>query len=183
MPIPAPPARDGVGLPASRNSEPSHNDQGRGSKRTRQGGHTIMTEAPQRLATRPTAHRISRRRALVASSVGLAAAGAGPLLSRTDAAMAGQATPAPEAAPGTVTAARVAQAVEQIPNLVAEILNRTGVPGMAVAVVYDDTIQYVGGFGVRELGEDAPIDAETVFQLASVSKSLSATVVASVVGT
>jgi len=143
----------------------------------------MMTEAPQRPASRPTAHRISRRRALVASSVGLAAAGAGPLLPRTDAAMARQATPVPETAPGTVTTARVAQAVEQIPNLVAEILNRTGVPGMAVAVVYDDTIQYLGGFGVRELGKDAPIDAETVFQLASVSKSLSATVVASVVGT
>src|SRR4051812_20060932 len=101
-----------------------------------QGGHTIMTEAPQRPALRPTTHRISRRRALVASSVGLAAAGAGPLLLRTDAAMARQATPVPEAATGTVTAARVAQAVERIPTLVAEILNRTGVPGMAVAVVY-----------------------------------------------
>ena len=142
-----------------------------------------MTDAPQRPATRPAAHRISRRRALVAASVGLAAASAGPVLPRTDAAMAGQATPAPEAAPGTVTAARVAQAVEQIPTLAADILKRTGVPGMAVAVVYDDTVQYTGGFGMRELGNDAPIDAETVFQLASVSKSLSATVVASVVGT
>src|SRR5215218_9613248 len=90
-----------------------------------QGGHTIMTEAPKRPATLPAAHRISRRRALVAS-VGLAAAGAPPLLPRTDAAMARQATPTPEAAPGTVTAARVAQAVEQLPTLVASILKRTG---------------------------------------------------------
>ena len=36
---------------------------------------------------------------------------------------------------------------------------------------------------MRELGKHAPIDAETVFQLASVSKSLAATVVSSVVGT
>src|SRR4051794_40564521 len=70
-----------------------------------EGGHIMMTEAPQRPAPRPTTHRISRRRALVASSVGLAAAGAGPLLPRTDAAMARQATPVPEAASGTVTAA------------------------------------------------------------------------------
>ena len=53
---------------------------------------------------------------------------------------------------------------------------------MAVAVVYDDALTFSGGFGVREIGKDAPIDADTVFQLASVSKSLAATVVSSVVG-
>ncbi|MCC6313711.1 MAG: serine hydrolase, partial [Thermomicrobiales bacterium] len=59
---------------------------------------------------------------------------------------------------------------------------RSGVPGMAVAVVYDDAVTFSDGFGVRELGKDAPIDVDTVFQLASVSKSLASTVVASVVG-
>jgi CubicO group peptidase (beta-lactamase class C family) len=53
---------------------------------------------------------------------------------------------------------------------------------MAVAVIYDDALSYTGGFGVREIGKDAAIDAETVFQLASVSKSLAATVVSAVVG-
>jgi CubicO group peptidase (beta-lactamase class C family) len=51
-----------------------------------------------------------------------------------------------------------------------------------VAVVFDDALIFSGGFGVREIGQDAPIDADTVFQLASVSKSLAATVVSSVVG-
>jgi CubicO group peptidase (beta-lactamase class C family) len=132
--------------------------------------------------TQSTTRRLSRRRALAASSAGVIAAGAGSLLGPAESAIARQSTPVANAAPGEVTAARVAQAVEQIPALAADILQRTGVPGMAVAVVYDDTVQFVGGFGVRELGKEAPIDAETVFQLASVSKSLAATVVASVVG-
>ena len=62
------------------------------------------------------------------------------------------------------------------------MLQQSGVPGMAVAVVHDDALVFAGGFGVRELGKDAAIDADTVFQLASVSKSLAATVVSSVVG-
>jgi CubicO group peptidase (beta-lactamase class C family) len=127
--------------------------------------------------------RISRRRALAVSAAGGVAAVAGATGRRSDAVIAAQATPTPRAAPGEITAERVAQAVERIPALAEELLQRMGVPGMAVAVVYDDAVQYSGGFGVRELGKDAPIDAETVFQLASVSKSLSATVVSSVVGT
>jgi CubicO group peptidase (beta-lactamase class C family) len=133
--------------------------------------------------TKSPSRRLSRRRALAASSASVVMAGAGSLLRPTEAAIARQATPEASAATGVVTAERVAQAVEQIPALAEDFLQRTGVPGMAVAVVYDDAVQFLGGFGVRELGKDAPIDAETVFQLASLSKSLAATVVASVVGT
>jgi CubicO group peptidase (beta-lactamase class C family) len=146
-----------------------------------QGGIDAMTQEYANQTADEPRQRISRRRALAAASAALAAAGS--LAHRSDSVLAAQATPVPAAAPGEVTAARVAQAVEQIPTLAADILKRSGVPGMAVAVVYDDTVQFVGGFGVRELGKDAPIDADTVFQLASVSKSLAATVVSSVVGT
>jgi CubicO group peptidase (beta-lactamase class C family) len=40
----------------------------------------------------------------------------------------------------------------------------------------------VKGFGVRDIGAPGPIDADTVFQLASVSKPLTATVIAGLVG-
>ena len=83
---------------------------------------------------------------------------------------------------GGVTPQRAALAVERLPALAKTILQQSGVPGMAVAVVYEDAITFAGGFGVRELGKEATIDADTVFQLASVSKSLAATVVSSVVG-
>ena len=59
---------------------------------------------------------------------------------------------------------------------------RPVVPGAAVAVVYDDAVVYERGFGVRELGKPEPITPETVFQIASLSKSLSSTLVAAVVG-
>ena len=59
---------------------------------------------------------------------------------------------------------------------------QTGLPGAAVAVVYADEVVYERGFGVRELGKPDPITPETVFQIASLSKALSSTLVAAVVG-
>ena len=40
---------------------------------------------------------------------------------------------------------------------------------------------YARGFGVREAGKSDPVDADTVFQLASVSKPLGSTVIAGLV--
>jgi CubicO group peptidase (beta-lactamase class C family) len=54
---------------------------------------------------------------------------------------------------------------------------------MAVAVVHGGKTVYVKGFGVREVGKDDKVDADTVFQLASLSKSVAASVVAHQVGT
>jgi CubicO group peptidase (beta-lactamase class C family) len=56
------------------------------------------------------------------------------------------------------------------------------VPGLAIAVVFQDTMVYAKGFGVCEVGKSATVDADTVFQLASVSKPLGATVVTALVG-
>src|SRR4029079_18403341 len=61
-------------------------------------------------------------------------------------------------------------------------LQRTGVPGMAVGVVYADEVIYLGGFGVRAVGQARPVDADTVFQLASISKPIASTIVAALVG-
>ena len=61
-------------------------------------------------------------------------------------------------------------------------MTKTGVPGTAVAVVYKDTVVYERGFGVRKLGEPEKITPDTVFQIASLSKSLSSTLVAALVG-
>jgi CubicO group peptidase (beta-lactamase class C family) len=59
---------------------------------------------------------------------------------------------------------------------------KTGVPGLAVAVVHADRVVYLKGFGVREVGSTGAVDADTVFQLASVSKPLTTTVIAGLVG-
>src|ERR1700691_6066312 len=62
------------------------------------------------------------------------------------------------------------------------ILERSGIPGLAVAVVRDGQTVYAKGFGLRRIGERQPVDADTVFQIASLSKSIGATVVAHQVG-
>lgn len=70
------------------------------------------------------------------------------------------------------------KAIQHIDTRATELLNITGVPGMAIAVVQGDRVLYTRGFGVRKLGSDLKVTPETVFQLASMSKSISATVVA-----
>lgn len=73
-------------------------------------------------------------------------------------------------------------ALAQLDGLTTELMASTGVPGVAVAVVHGDRTLYAKGFGVRDLRAAEPVDADTVFQLASVSKSLGATAVAHEVG-
>jgi CubicO group peptidase (beta-lactamase class C family) len=76
----------------------------------------------------------------------------------------------------------VAAAIDQIDDLAQEAFNETGIPGMAVAVVHDGEVVFAKGYGVREVGKPDKVDADTVFQLASVSKSIGATVIAKEVG-
>jgi CubicO group peptidase (beta-lactamase class C family) len=72
----------------------------------------------------------------------------------------------------------VEKALAALPAAVEETLQRSGVPGAAVAVVHGGRTVFAQGYGVRELGKSAPIDASTVFQLASLSKPIAATVAA-----
>ncbi|MFE3542061.1 serine hydrolase [Nocardia sp. NPDC059177] len=76
----------------------------------------------------------------------------------------------------------VDNAVGELDELVESIMDSTHIPGMAVAVVHGGKTVYAKGFGVRQAGTDDKVDTDTVFQLASVSKSVAATVVASQVG-
>jgi CubicO group peptidase (beta-lactamase class C family) len=48
------------------------------------------------------------------------------------------------------------------------------VPGLAVGIVYGGKVFHVRGFGVREAGRDAPVDAHTRFQIGSMSKAFTA---------
>ena len=81
-----------------------------------------------------------------------------------------------------IEAGQIAAAVGQLDGLAQDLMGRTGVPGMAIAVVHDDALAYAQGFGVRRLGDAEAVDEHTVFQLASVSKAISGTVVARAVG-
>lgn len=77
---------------------------------------------------------------------------------------------------------KVNGALAKLDGIVQGAMESTGVPGIAVAVVYRDQVVYAEGFGVRESGRPETVDADTVFQLASVSKPLASTVAAVAVG-
>ena len=62
-----------------------------------------------------------------------------------------------------------------------ELFARSGVPGAALAVVAGDRAVYVDCFGVREAGRPGRVGERTVFQLASVSKGFTATMLAALV--
>ena len=49
------------------------------------------------------------------------------------------------------------------------------VPGIGLAIVKDDAVVVAKGYGVRKLGESAPVDARTLFGIASNTKAFTAT--------
>lgn len=87
-----------------------------------------------------------------------------------------------ETAVWPITQDNIDTAVADLDATVSEMMEATGVPGAAVAVVHGDEVVYAKGFGVRDVDTGEAVDADTVFQLASLSKPLGATVVAGAVG-
>jgi CubicO group peptidase (beta-lactamase class C family) len=122
--------------------------------------------------------RLSRRAAVQAGLAGIATTH----LAATDALGARTAQPAtPEPSAGA-TADRVAQAVDALDGIVTDAMDWTGVPGISVAVVHDDEALAARGYGVASTETGDPVNADTIFQIASLSKPLASTVVASIVG-
>lgn len=76
----------------------------------------------------------------------------------------------------------VDNAVARLDGIAAELMASSGIPGMAVAVVHGGKTVYAKGFGVRDTRAPDKVDPDTVFQLASLSKPIAATVVAHQVG-
>ncbi|HKK28260.1 MAG TPA: serine hydrolase [Gemmatimonadota bacterium] len=56
------------------------------------------------------------------------------------------------------------------------------VPGLALAIVKDDSVIYARGYGVREAGSDAPVDESTIFAIGSSSKAFTTAALAMLVG-
>lgn len=90
---------------------------------------------------------------------------------------AGSGAPASDAA-GEIDAAGVERGLAALPAIIDRYWKQTGVPGLAIAVVYEGKVRYLEGVGTRQFGKPETVDADTVFQLASVSKPISSTVVA-----
>ena len=76
---------------------------------------------------------------------------------------------------------KIAPAITELEKKTVEKMQQTGLPGLAIGIVYQDRVLYHKGFGVREAGKPEKVDADTVFQLASLSKPLGSTVIAGLV--
>jgi CubicO group peptidase (beta-lactamase class C family) len=72
-------------------------------------------------------------------------------------------------------AARYGVETAGLESMLAEQLDAIGVPGMSVAITHDDEVVYLGGFGSD--GRGHPIDADTQFMIASLTKSFTAVAV------
>src|SRR5947209_3846966 len=81
-----------------------------------------------------------------------------------------------------VTSEQVTHAIQELEKLAQTQIQKSALPGLAIAVVFQDKPVYAKGFGVRDVNTKAPVNADTVFQLASLSKSIGSTVVAELVG-
>lgn len=79
--------------------------------------------------------------------------------------------------------ANINTAVRKLDHYLAEMREKTQVPGAAVAIVYKDQVVFLKGYGLRSLGSTAQVDPDTVFELASLSKPITSTIVASLIGT
>lgn len=70
-----------------------------------------------------------------------------------------------------------ADALEGIDSYIEAAKAKWQVPALAIAVVKDGQVVLVRGYGVREVGESEPVDGQTVFRLASISKTFTAATV------
>ena len=61
-----------------------------------------------------------------------------------------------------VTSEQVMHAVQEVEKLAQKQIDQNAVPGLAIAVVFQDKVVYAKGFGVRDVNTKARVDADTV---------------------
>lgn len=64
--------------------------------------------------------------------------------------------------------------VEKLESCLAELFERRGYPGMAVCVRGPEGVLFEKGFGYRSMEPKKGVDGDTVFGIASMSKSMTA---------
>lgn len=74
-----------------------------------------------------------------------------------------------------LASAAVPAELQRLDATVERVRSQFDVPGIAVAVVKDGQVVLERGYGVRELGKPAPVEADTLFAIASNTKAFTAT--------
>lgn len=71
--------------------------------------------------------------------------------------------------------------IAALKTFVESSMKALGVPGASIALIDHGQVVFEGGFGVRELGRPEPVDADTLFMVASNTKGMSTLLLAKLV--
>ena len=69
-----------------------------------------------------------------------------------------------------VTVAAQQLSFQELDQYIVRGMHDAEIPGLSIAVVKDDAVVFAKGYGVRKLGDNAPVDEHTIFNIASVTK-------------
>ena len=78
-------------------------------------------------------------------------------------------------------AAALCPAQDYVDRVVERARKEFDVPGIAVAIVKDGKVVLAKGYGVRKLGEAAPVTAQSLFRIASNTKAFTTAALAMLV--
>lgn len=76
---------------------------------------------------------------------------------------------------------KIAKLVRLFDSYFKKTFQLTGIPGSAVVIVYKDQIIYMKTLGVKKIGENDPINLDTLFQIGSCTKAFTATLIGALV--
>ncbi len=79
---------------------------------------------------------------------------------------------------GSSSAQEAPDAPPDLDRYVEQVMQAFGVPGIALTIVKDGAVVLTKGYGVRKIGDEAPVDAHTRFGIASNTKAFTATALA-----
>ena len=74
------------------------------------------------------------------------------------------------ALPAALPAIDAPRTIEELRAQIADVLARERVPGVGIALVGRDGLIWAGGVGVADLASGRPVDGDTVFRVASITK-------------
>src|SRR4051812_9928496 len=69
---------------------------------------------------------------------------------------------------------KIATAASRLDASFAEVARKQKLPALAVGLVVDGDLVWSKGYGVRDASTSAPVDADTVFRIGSITKTFTA---------
>jgi CubicO group peptidase (beta-lactamase class C family) len=76
--------------------------------------------------------------------------------------------------PASATVGTQDERTQRIAEVIRDTMRKEGIPGVSVAVIDHGRIVWAQGFGYRDIASQLPVDTDTQFQVASISKPVTA---------